>query len=319
MNRSAASALLCNSAQRLSRIRSPMPAPTVDIIAIDLDGTLLDPDGKVSPANADAIERARAAGILVLPCTGRGFVECNGILADINCSGPAVVAGGAMICDGRTGQTLHRFGVSPAITAAATGFIHDAGHAALVLKDAATTGHDYLVVTSEHDHPVDPVSIWWFETHSLTTRFVSTLDQDQHPDATVRVGLVADAHDSVPLMHRMAQSLGDEVLLHSFPALVNANAEQRNGREVHVLEVFDKRAHKWSAIEWVASQQPLLGSRVAAIGDHINDVSMLKGADLGIAMGNADQTAREAADVVTRTNADDGVAFAIDQLLAGNW
>jgi 5-amino-6-(5-phospho-D-ribitylamino)uracil phosphatase len=298
-----------------------MPAPSVDIdiIAIDLDGTLLGPDGKVSTANCNAIERARAAGVLVLPCTGRGFVECAGILADINATGPAVVAGGAMICDGRTGQTLHRFNVSPEITAAATGFIHDAGHAALVLKDTQVAGHDYLVVTSENNHPVDPVSIWWFETHSLTTRFVRSLDEDQHPDATVRVGLVADAHDSVPLMDRMAQSLGDQVLLHSFPALVNANAEQRQGREVHVLEVFDKRAHKWSAIEWVARETPLLGTRVAAIGDHINDVSMLAGADIGIAMGNADKTARDAADVVTRTNADDGVAFAIDQLLSGNW
>jgi 5-amino-6-(5-phospho-D-ribitylamino)uracil phosphatase len=301
------------------RIRSPMPAPSVDIIAIDLDGTLLGNDGKVSNANRDAIEHARAAGVLVLPCTGRGFVECSDILADINAAGPAVVAGGAMICDGKTGQTLHRFNVSPAITNAATGFIHEAGHAALVLKDSTTTGHDYLVVTGDGDHPVDPVSIWWFETHSLSTRFVRSLDEDEHPDATVRVGLVADAHDSVPLMQRMAQSLGSEVLLHSFPALVNANAEQRHGREVHVLEVFDKRAHKWSAIEWVASETPLLGSRVAAIGDHINDVSMLKGADIGIAMGNAAEPARKAADVITRTNADDGVAFAIDQLLSGNW
>ena len=296
-----------------------MPAPSVDIIAIDLDGTLLGPDGQVSPANKGAINRARAAGILVLPCTGRGFVECNTILADIDAAGPAVVAGGAMIVDGRTGKTLHRFGVCPAITSTATGFIHDAGHAALVLKDAAATGHDYLVVTSEDNHPVDPVSIWWFETHNLTTRFVRSLDEDEHPGATVRVGLVADACDSVPLMARMAEALGDEVCLHSFPALVNANAEQRNGREVHVLEVFDRRAHKWSAIEWVASQQPLLGTRVAAIGDHINDVSMLQGAHLGIAMGNADQTARDAADIVTRSNADDGVAFAIDQLLAGIW
>ncbi len=296
-----------------------MPAPSVDIIAIDLDGTLLGPDGKVSNANANAIERARDAGVMVLPCTGRGFVECVGILTDINAAGPAVVAGGAMIVDAKTGQTLHRLGVSPEITNAATGFIHDAGHAALVLKDATTTGHDYLVVTSEDDHPVDPVSIWWFQTHRLTTRFVRSLEQDEHPGATVRVGLVADAHDSIPLMNRMTKALGSEVLLHSFPALVNANAEKRQGRQVHVLEVFDKQAHKWSAIEWVAGDTPLLGTRVAAIGDHINDVSMLEGADIGIAMGNAAEPARKAADIITRSNADDGVAFAIDQLLRGNW
>lgn len=293
-----------------------MPA-AVSILAVDLDGTLIGPEGRISAANAGALARIREAGTLVLPCTGRGFVECREVLAQFDHRGPAVVAGGAMVCDGATGRTLHRFGVSSGIVRAATATIHDAGHAALVLKDRAEAGHDYLVVTGEAEHPVDPVSVWWFETHNITTRFVRSLDDDEHPDATVRVGLVADAHHSVPLMHRMIAELGPGVLLHSFPALVETG---RHGeREVHVLEVFDKRAHKWGAIEWVAESRGLGGGRVAAIGDHVNDVSMLKAAHLGIAMGNAAPPAREAADVVTRACADDGVAYAIDRILAGAW
>jgi hydroxymethylpyrimidine pyrophosphatase-like HAD family hydrolase len=226
-----------------------------------------------------------------------------------------------MICDTKTGTTLHRFGVSLHIVKAATAFIHDAGHAAMVLKDRSEAGvdHDYLVVTGSGDHPVDPVSIWWFEEFKLTTRFVRTLDDDVHPHATVRVGLVADAHDAVPLMHRMKEDLGPEVMLHSFPALVADDQGKAEGREVHVLEVFDKRAHKWGAIEWVAQKQALLGTRVAAIGDHVNDLTMLRASTLGIAMGNAVPEAIAAANITTRRNIDDGVAHAIDQILNGVW
>jgi len=133
------------------------------------------------------------------------------------------------------------------------------------------------------------------------------------------VGLVAAAPDSVPLMHRLVAELGPEVLLHSFPALVALEHGYQSEREVHVLEVFDRRAHKWGAIEWVANHRSLASPRVAAIGDHVNDVSMLKAAHLGIAMGNAAPPALDAADRVTRTHADDGVAYAIDQVLSGAW
>ncbi len=296
-----------------------MTVPRYDILAIDLDGTLLGADGQVSPGNRAAVERARRAGMLVLPCTGRGLVECQEVLAQFDHTGPVVVAGGAMICDGSTGQTLHRFGVNRHIVAASTAFIHDAGHAALVLKDRTETGHDYLVVTSESDHPVDPVSLWWFEEFNLTTRFVRSLEDDEHPDSTVRVGLVADSRDSVPLVDRMKAELGPEVLLHSFPALIADEHSKSGDREVHILEVFDKQAHKWGAIEWVAQRQALLGTRVAAIGDHVNDLTMLERSALGIAMGNAVPEAMEVSDVTTRRNIDDGVAHAIDQILDGVW
>ena len=65
-----------------------MTVPRYDILAIDLDGTLLGADGQVSPGNRAAVERARRAGMLVLPCTGRGLVECQEVLAQFDHTGP---------------------------------------------------------------------------------------------------------------------------------------------------------------------------------------------------------------------------------------
>ncbi|MBX3322904.1 MAG: HAD-IIB family hydrolase [Phycisphaeraceae bacterium] len=301
------------------------PGPAYDILALDLDGTLLAPDGTVSQPNRDAVRAARAAGIAILPCTGRGFNECRHVLAAIEHTGPVAVAGGAMLVDAASGTTLHRFAMNPAIVARAAEAIVAAGHAALVHKDRHAAGYDYLVVNGHDQRALDPVSVWWFETLRITTRTVATLEGDEHPQLSVRVGLVADAADSLRLMMTLREQLDQSAIMHSFAAVVGSGTR----RDVHVLEIFDARAHKWSAVEWfiadIAARMPTAparngsGPRVAAIGDHINDLTMLRAADLGIAMGNADPAARDAADVVTLSNTDDGVAHAIGQILTGAW
>jgi hypothetical protein len=63
----------------------------------------------------------------------------------------------------------------------------------------------------------------------------------------------------------------------------------------------------------------LTPAQIAAIGDEINDVTMIAGAGLGIAMGNAIAPVRQAARRTTRTNAEAGVAYAIDRILASEW
>lgn len=290
-----------------------------DILAIDLDGTLLGPDGTVSPGNRAAVQRARQAGLSIFPCTGRGLVECRHILEDIGHVGPVAVAGGAMIADVASGKTLHRFAMSPSTVAHAVEAFHGEGNAALVLKDRYAAGFDYLVVTGPDNHAIDPVSVWWFEALKVELKFVQSLEEDAHPEYTIRASIVADAHRSVPLMRRLRDHFGPSALLHSFPAVISSDLQNAGQREVHVLEVFDARAHKWSAVQWFAEQNALFNPRVCAMGDHVNDVTMLREASLGIAMGNAAPEARAVADIVTRSNADDGVAHAIDQILAGAW
>ncbi len=290
-----------------------------DILALDLDGTLLGPDGTVSEVNRQAVHRAREAGLSIFPCTGRGLVECRHILNHIGHVGPVAVAGGAMIADVASGKTLHRFAMSPATVAHAVEAFHEEGNAALVLKDRFAAGFDYLVVTGPDNHAIDPVSVWWFEALKVELKFVGSIEEDTHPEYTIRTSIVADSRRSVPLMRRLRRHFGSNALLHSFPAVISSDLQNAGGREVHVLEVFDARAHKWSAVEWFAEQNALFNPRVCAMGDHVNDVTMLREAALGIAMGNAAPEARAVADVVTKSNSEDGVAHAIDMILSGAW
>jgi hydroxymethylpyrimidine pyrophosphatase-like HAD family hydrolase len=69
----------------------------------------------------------------------------------------------------------------------------------------------------------------------------------------------------------------------------------------------------------LALEQRIPRERIAAIGDEVNDIAMIEGAGLGIAMANAVPQVKKAAKVETASNADDGVARAIEKILSGEW
>jgi hydroxymethylpyrimidine pyrophosphatase-like HAD family hydrolase len=191
----------------------------------------------------------------------------------------------------------------------------------MVLKDPCEAGYDYLMVVGEQEHDVDPVSRWWFEHMDVSVRTVRTLDEDEHPDHTVRIGVCALNRQLDPLLERMRAVFADRATMHHFPAVVAPEHARAwgEGEAAHILEIFAADATKWSAIRRIAHGRGIDEARIAAIGDQINDLSMIEGAGLGVAMGNAVESVRDAADRHTRTNDQGGVAHAIAMILAGEW
>lgn len=292
-----------------------------DLIAIDLDGTLLDPSSRVSDANAGAIAHARDAGVKIVVCTGRGLVECRQYLDRIGQADPVVVAGGSIIACPVTSRTMHRFNLDQRLVKHAVERIHSHGYPALVLKDPVEAGYDYLVITGEADHGLDPVTRWWFESMNVKVRYSRRLDEDLHPEHTVRLGACGMSGSMSRVEQELLEAIGEDLHLYHFPAVVAPEhaSTTTDGQVLHVLEVFDKNANKWSAINVLAGMLGIDPARIAAIGDQINDVPMLRGAALGVAMGNAVPAARDAAKRHTLGNDRDGVAHAINRILSGEW
>jgi hydroxymethylpyrimidine pyrophosphatase-like HAD family hydrolase len=294
--------------------------PRYSLLAIDLDGTLLDPSGQVSAGNLAALERARAAGLRIVICTGRGLVECRHILDQISQKDPVVVAGGSIISDPTTGRTIHRFAIDQSLVRRAVHHLLEHRHPALVLKDPVEAGYDYLVINGPARLPLDPVTQWWFASMNVKVRYADDLADDPHPEHTVRVGACGLSGVLAKIKHDLAQACNGEACIHHFPAVIAPEHASRFENEtLHVLELFHTHANKWNAIQHLASRLNLPGARIAAIGDEINDESMIRGAALGVAMANAVPTVLAAAGQTTKSNAEDGVAHAIDQILGGVW
>jgi hydroxymethylpyrimidine pyrophosphatase-like HAD family hydrolase len=291
------------------------------LLAIDLDGTLLSPDGQASARNVQALARAREAALRVIICTGRGLVECRHILETISQVDPVVVAGGSIIADPGTSRTIHRFSIDQSLVRRTVERLLEHNHPALVLKDPVEAGYDYLVIRGRQRLALDPVTEWWFDKMNVNVRFADTLEEDGHPEHTVRVGACGLSGTLAAIKRDLAGICDGEANVHHFPAVVAPEHASRtsDGQTLHVLEVFSQKANKWSAIQHLADKLGVSHSCVAAIGDEINDESMIEGAALGIAMANAVPTVKKMARRQTLSNSEDGVAHAIDQILAGAW
>lgn len=296
------------------------------LLAIDLDGTLLDSRGNVSDANCDAIGRAKAAGIRVCVCTGRGYNESKHISARIGQTDPVVVAGGAILADALTGRSLHRFCMRPSLVQTIVDSFVSHGHAALILKDACPVNdsglhprHDYLVVSPDGEKAIDPITRWWFKEHGIRTHIVPALADDEHPEHTVRVGICGPRRATAAAARDLTDRFAPEVTVHHFNAVVPGTHGHSTDDHIVILEAFDRTVSKWNAISWLGAQHGVDTARIAAIGNDINDIAMLQAAACSVAMGNAVPEAAAVAKHHTLDNDSDGVAHAIDRILAGEW
>lgn len=297
-----------------------------DLLALDLDGTLFAPDGRVTHACADAVRRARADGMTVVLCTGRGFVESGSAVRAVDAHlpppgrqiAPMITAGGAMLVDAHAGRTLHRWAMGRELVSDLCAHFARAGRAPIILKDRDAAGFDYLVVNSG---PIERPTQWWFQAMDVEVRFIDHIGHDPHPEHTVRVGFAATTNTMLELARSVRAEFGDRTMMQHFAAVSGNPREAHGGKDatVHLLEVFDPQVSKWTAIHRLALEMGVPRERIAAIGDEVNDVAMIEGAALGVAMGNAVPEVRAVADRHTESNANDGVAHAIDRILSGEW
>ncbi len=281
------------------------------IIAIDLDGTLLDHQGRVSKANLNAIVRAQAAGTMVVPCTGRAWRESRAALRQLPIDGHGVFVTGAVVSETTTGRSLDIALIEPHLTLELVRFLEHLPEAVLVCRESQQVGHDYLVTGRGS---LTANTQWWFESTGATVHFQQDLTADDLHH-TLRVGIVADGARVPTICEQLEQAFSTRISTHSFPAVNLPDPTQ----SIYVLEVFASGVDKWRGLQWVAHQTSTPADQIAAIGDQVNDLAMIRSAGCGIAMTNASQPVKDAADHITLSCDQDGVAHAIDQLLAGNW
>lgn len=274
------------------------------LIALDIDGTLLSPQSRLTPRTRAAVHAVMRAGCIVTPATGRNWTESRSILTDLAFAGPCVFVGGAMVVDTRRGQTLYCQRMHRDLARELCGLFEDAGHAACALQNTPEAGVDYLM---SDGIGLSEALTRWLAVTAATYRHLPAGELPRHGhEQTVRVGVVAPRTDVERLQARLDAEFGPRVVRHAIHVPAYG---------VDVLEAFDPQVSKWRGIQEVARRHGIDGSEIVAVGDDVNDVPMLRAAGLGVAMGNARPGVREFAARAIGSNAEDGLAAFLEELV----
>ena len=266
-------------------------ASRVRLVCLDLDGTLLGPDKRVSAGNRAAIERAVAAGLTVAVASGRHPFNICELMDELGLSHTAVCLSGAYaMLDGRE---VHRHALPDAIVAQVIDIVEAEG------CYLSLAGADFNLMAGS-------IRRAGGETPA-TRRYLRCESYDAlRAAAAERSGLILKGatHAEDPAAYERLRER-----LRTVPGLEVAQSD------VGWSDVCAAGCSKAEGIEALAGALGLTMAEVAAVGDDENDVASLGAVGLGIAMGNALAEAKAAARLTVADNAHDGVAEAIDLVL----
>ena len=262
--------------------------PTIDLIALDLDGTLLDPAERISPRNRAAVTAALSAGVRVVLVTGRGADAPGEIARDLALNLPIICAHGALTKDFLSGKVLGHIPVPLA-------------YAKPMIEFAEENGLDTAVYVEERFHRIEGGAPYMDDMHGPHWLEVASF-----------TGLLESAPTFIRFFGREAATAIRETF-----ADLPVHFKYETWGDFEELAVTSLEATKKNALERLCRDLNVPPERVMAVGDSRNDVPMLRWAGLGIAMGNAAPDVRAAVEHVTAANGDDGVAAAIERYVLG--
>jgi Cof subfamily protein (haloacid dehalogenase superfamily) len=258
----------------------------IDLIALDLDGTLLNRDESISDRNKQAIRRALEAGVRVVLVTGRGTDMPIRVSRELHLNLPVICCHGALTKDFGANRTLE--------------------HAPVPLEHAKT-----LVEFAEREG----LSIAIYHEEMFWRLEGSQMYMDDMLGPHWReVRSFSDVMSSAPTFIRfLGRTAVDALQKQYFDLPLNFRLE--TWFDFVECAVLSREASKHHALARLCADFQILPQNVLAIGDSRNDVPMLQWAGIGVAMGNALPEVREAVKYVTAANEESGVALAIEKFV----
>ncbi|WP_130832965.1 sugar-phosphatase [[Erwinia] mediterraneensis] len=266
----------------------------IKLIAIDMDGTLLNPQHQITPAVKAAIGRARDKGVSIVLATGRPFVGVERYLMelDLQQEGQYCISNnGALVQQAQNGDCVAE------VTLGFDDYLY-------IEQLARELGVHFQAFDKTHLYtPNKDISEYTIHEASLTGipvryRAVEEMDpQMRFPKLMMldKPGLLDEAIRRLP-----AHAQENYTILKSAP---------------YYLEILNKRVNKGEGVRMLAEKLGLTQAEVMTIGDQENDLAMIEYAGTGVAMGNAIDAVKQVAQFITKTNMEDGVAYAIEELV----
>jgi len=270
------------------------------LICIDMDGTLLNDKKIISERNIKAIRLAHDIGVRIAVCTGRIFTSAESFSDLLGVKSPVIAANGAYIREKDSDEVIYKSSIG----------IQKCNKLLSVFRLYDIYPHFYTN------------GMIFTENIEYSSRFYEKTNKTLPKDKQIKVVLVTDWDD---VFKKYEAEIFKAIGIDSdVEKIRKAKITIRDMKEFEVVsshfdnfEVTDMGVSKGNAVKVLGDYYGIDREQIICIGDSENDLSMIKYAGLGIAMGNADEDVKEAAKYITDNNNCDGVAKAIEKFVLG--
>lgn len=285
-------------------LKSCVVTPSIRLLALDIDGTLLNPQFQISEADMSALRRSHACGIEIALVTGRRHDFALPIAQQLGFDLWLISSNGA-ITRSLKGETFYR-DLLPAETCRqlCQAMVEFRGNTVLTFDQ-----HGKGSIVLENMNELENSIRRWLEKNLEYIDFVIPVE-----DALVTDPVQAMFCGPIP---RMQQALA---ALASFPLArqITVLRTEYPARDLSIVDVLNQGCSKGHALERWALHRGIPQAQVMAIGDNYNDIEMLAFAGYPVIMGNASADLRNRGWKVTLPNDQNGVAAALEPVLIGS-
>lgn len=271
---------------------------TIKLIALDLDGTTLNKEGKLSPKTREAFEKAIDRGVNIVIATGRCFDALPAELIEFPGLQYAITSNGAQIRDMKTGDTLYSNCIDDHAIGAIADTLEDHDHMMEVFVDGRAYIEKKWYEDVMNGNTIHRSKNYVLRTRRPTEGLMSFMRNNAL--CIENINIFFDTMEDKAAMWEVLVKLEDVTLTSSFD---------------NNWEIGGATTSKGAAVEALCEELDIHKDHVMACGDSPNDAEMLKIAGVPVAVGNAKDVIKELAIFVSGTNEEDGVATAIEKFV----
>ena len=270
------------------------------LICVDMDGTLLNDKHDISTRNKETLKKAVDKGVQVAISTGRIFSSADYFAELVGIKTDLISCNGAYVRNRLTNEVIY----TNALTSEQVLKVND-----------IIQGHDFKIFYYTYNTVIVDSALPEDHTYNLTNKLVSDdrkikffISSDikeiteKYDNKIVKIICIDNSDDKTTLL-KCKESIS------KFSDIEIVSSSNNN------FEIMQKDVSKGNAAKILSKKLNIKPEEIMCIGDNENDLSMIKFAGLGVAMGNGSDAVKKCADYVTDTNVNDGVAKAIEKFI----
>jgi Cof subfamily protein (haloacid dehalogenase superfamily) len=271
----------------------------IKLLALDIDGTLLTPQGEITPRNSAAISSARQFGVQIVLVTGRRFNSAREVAQRLDMGAPLISHNGALTKNVETLEALDYHPLDIEIARAIIGFGRECCVDMICCDDPHGLGKMIIEGVSDENKSLHR----YLDKYRDSVIDVSDLlEYVDHPPIQIMFSGRCDPMDDFAVSLKAV--MGERIQLFK---------TRYRSADLTILDALSVTASKGASLASIAKNRGLAREEVMAVGDNHNDLTMLRYAGLGVVMANAEDELKRMGFKLTLSNEEDGVAEAIER------